>query len=65
MAIWIGMLMSFFLPGAGILSVFAGADVKGNFVFGFLLSVFSSITWALGTIYTKRQADRQVNPISV
>ncbi|MFN8320969.1 MAG: EamA family transporter [Saprospiraceae bacterium] len=62
MAIWIGMLMSFF----GLVLVFypslQGADVKGNFVFGFLLSVFSSITWALGTIYTKRQADRQVNP---
>ncbi|MBK7787645.1 MAG: EamA family transporter [Saprospiraceae bacterium] len=62
MAIWLGMLMSFF----GLVLVFfpslQGADVKGNFVFGFLLSVFSSITWALGTIYTKRQADRQVNP---
>ena len=62
MAIWLGMMMSFF----GLVLVFfpslQGADVKGNFLFGFLLSVFSSITWALGTIYTKRQADRQVNP---
>jgi drug/metabolite transporter (DMT)-like permease len=51
----LGWSLYFFHP-------FKGADVKGNFVFGFLLSVFSSITWALGTIYTKKQADRQVNP---
>lgn len=61
-AIWLGMLLSFM----GLVLVFfpslQGADVKGNFVFGFAISVFSSITWALGTIYTKRQADRQVNP---
>lgn len=61
-AIWVGMLLAFF----GLVLVFypslMGADVKGNFVFGFALSVFSSITWALGTIYTKRQADRKVNP---
>ncbi|MBK8701318.1 MAG: EamA family transporter [Saprospiraceae bacterium] len=36
--------------------------MKGNFVFGFALSVFSTITWALGTIYTKRQTGQQVNP---
>ena len=60
--IWTGMVMAFI----GLVLVFYpsldGADIKGNFVFGFGLSVFSTITWALGTIYTKKQTTKSIDP---
>jgi drug/metabolite transporter (DMT)-like permease len=60
--IWTGMLICF----VGLVLVFSpniiGTTLKDNFLFGLALSIFSSMTWALGNIYTKRQNTHDVNP---
>ncbi len=60
--IWTGMLICF----VGLVFVFApniiGTTLKEHFLFGLGLSIFSSMTWALGNIYTKRQSSQEVNP---
>lgn len=60
--VWIGMIVSFI----GLIIVFyptlIKADYPSGFLFGLALSVFSSITWSIGTIYTKSQTQKKVNP---
>ncbi len=60
--VWLGMLVSFI----GLVFVFlpniTGATMKENLYFGLALSIFSSITWAIGNIYTKKQNEQNVNP---
>jgi drug/metabolite transporter (DMT)-like permease len=62
-SIWLGMLVCFI----GLIFVFApnviGVTLKDGFLFGLGLSIFSTITWALGNIYTKKQSTQtDVNP---
>jgi drug/metabolite transporter (DMT)-like permease len=60
--LWFGMILAFI----GLIFVFypsiKTAEVKNTFVFGFLLSLFSTVSWAIGTIYTKNQTKKDVNP---
>lgn len=60
--VWSGMLICF----VGLVLVFSpniiGTTLKEGFLFGLALSIFSSMTWALGNIYTKRQNTHDVNP---
>jgi drug/metabolite transporter (DMT)-like permease len=50
----------------GLIGVFypslVNAELKENFLFGLGLSIFSTITWSIGTIYTKNQTQTNVNP---
>ncbi len=60
--IWIGMLICF----VGLVLVFSpniiGIPLKDHFLFGLGLSIFSTMTWAMGNIYTKRQSSQNINP---
>lgn len=60
--LWFGMILAF----VGLIFVFypsiKTAEVKNTFLFGFLLSLFSTVSWAIGTIYTKNQTKKDVNP---
>lgn len=59
--VWLGLSISFL----GLVAVFfpslANAELKENFMFGLGLSIFSTITWSIGTIYTKNQTQKKVN----
>ena len=60
--VWVGLIIAFL----GLVAVFfpslANAELKDNFMFGLGLSIFSTITWSIGTIYTKNQTMKKVNP---
>jgi drug/metabolite transporter (DMT)-like permease len=61
--IWLSMLIALI----GIILIFypslTDKAIDRYYVFGVALAIISSITWAFGTIYTKRQANRDnINP---
>jgi drug/metabolite transporter (DMT)-like permease len=58
--------LSLFLSLLGLIIIFSPTLMKSslpeNFLFGLFLSIFSTITWSVGNIYTKKQNDRNINP---
>jgi drug/metabolite transporter (DMT)-like permease len=60
--VWIGLCICF----VGLVIIFlpkiTNIDIQPTYWFGLVLSIFATITWAVGNIYTKKQNNKNIDP---
>jgi drug/metabolite transporter (DMT)-like permease len=60
--VWIGLLICFFGLVVIFLPKITNLNIEPGYWFGISLSIFATITWAIGNIYTKHQNNKNIDP---